>query len=285
MSPRVSAKPMTSRNNSGFPLLLLITGALLFILIILVLTGGCLRTEPEELDQPGLPPALIANVTAAPAETVTIQENASEPENRSRIFLPIAITAPEKAVVYSGQDLPQEVNTDVGDFTAGKTSDTINSFLRWDSVRARTGESEAARIREQIRSIDYALFNSTLQENMRLYLWVSSEQAKRIQNDSVFSDNGYLVASYDPTIIYHKFWSTGRDRDGYLTMVVLDFRKGDHLLFVNTTDRDFLIPRGSSWEVTGINSYDQLSYTADSIPRYDDMAQTDIRLISTRENI
>ena len=285
MSPLVSAKLMASRNNPGSPLLPLIMGALSFILILLVLTGGCLRTEPEELDQPALTSAPVMSVTAPPDVTVTIQENASETQNSSMISPPIAITAPEKAVVYSDQDFPQEVRTDIGDFTAGKTSDTINSFLRWDSVRARTGESDAARTRQQIRSIDYALFNSTLQENMRLYLWVSGEQARRIQNDSAFADNGYLVASYDPTVIYHQLWDTGRDKDGYITMVVLDFQKGDHLLFVNTTDREFLIPRGSSWEVTGINTYDQLSFTADSIPRYDDMAQTDIRLISTRETI
>lgn len=276
---------MISRNDKGFPCLLLLTGVLALILILLLFTGGCLRTEPEETDQPALTPAPIPSTIAVPAVTATVQENNSETGNSSRISPPISITAPEKAVIYTDREFPQEVRTAVSDFTAGKTSDTVNSFLRWDSVRARTGESDAARIRGQIGSIDYALFNSTLQEDMRLYLWVSGEQAKRIQNDSAFSDNGYLVASYDPTVIYHRLWNTGRDKDGYLTMCVLDFKKGDHLLFVNTTDREFLIPRGGSWEVTGIETYRQLSYTADSIPRYDDIAQTYIRLISTREQL
>ena len=134
----------------------------------------------------------------------------------------------EQTGIFTDQDFPPEIEKAVSDFSLGITTETINGFLRWESVRARTDQSDAARIREQISNIDYALFNTTLKENIRVYTGISGEQAKRVRNDSVFSENGYAFASYDPSVVYHRLANSGRDKEGYLTMCVIDFRKGDH---------------------------------------------------------
>jgi hypothetical protein len=196
---------------------------------------------------------------------------------------PVVITSPKKTLLYSGGDYPPEVKAAVSDFSCGKTTDPITSFLRWESVRARTVPAEAARIREQVRRIDYAVVNTTIRDDMRLYVGLNSEQSRRVRNDSVFAENGYLIATYDPSVIYRRSWSTGRDRDGYVTMCVLDFHKGDHILFVNASEREFLLPRGGTWDVTNEEVYDQLAFSADSVPLYDDIVQTDVRMIYTRE--
>ena len=197
---------------------------------------------------------------------------------------PIAITNPRQTAIFTEQAFPPEVEGAVSDFAEGKTTDTINGFLRWESTRARTNQSDASRIQEQIHRIDYAVFNTTIKENISVYIGVSGEQAKRIRNDSVFSENGYIIASYDPSVVYHRLANSGRDNEGYLTMCVIDFRKGNHLLFVNATEREFLIPHGGIWDVAGEETYEQLEFSADSVPRYDDIIQTKVRLIYTKEH-
>lgn len=246
------------------------------VLVFLVLLCGCLQVEPEEL--PPQAPSPLTVTSVSPAVTAALTE--------SPVSAPPAITIAgiKQTGLYTDQGFPPEVEAAVSDFSSGKTTDTINGFLRWESVRARTYQPEAARIREQIGRIDSALFNTTLKEDIRVYTGISGEQARRIRNDSVFSENGYIIASYDPSVVYHRLANTGRDKEGYLTMSAIDFKKGDHLLFVNATEREFLIPHGGIWDFAQEDTYDELKFSADSIPRYRDIIPTKVRLISTKEH-
>jgi hypothetical protein len=253
-----------------------VTAGIIALLLIFPLICGCLQVEPEEL-----PPQ-----TASPLPTMSVSPtvSASTTENTSSIPPAITITSLKQTRLFTEQDFPPEVERAVSDFSEGRTTDTINGFLRWESVRARTGQSEKARIQEEIRRIDYAVFNTTIQENISVYIGVSSEQARRIRNESVFFEKGYAIASYDPSVVYHQLANSGRDSEGYLTMCVIDFRRGSRLLFVNATEREFLLPHGSIWDVARVDTYEQLKFSADSIPRYDDIIPTKVRLISTKEH-
>jgi hypothetical protein len=250
-------------------------GIIALLLIFFPLICGCLQVEPEELPpQPASP---------LPAVTISATIPANITENVSSTPRPITITSPRQTAIFSEQDFPPEVEGAVSDFAEGKTTDTINGFLRWESTRARTNQSDASRIREQINRIDYAVFNTTAKEDIRVYFGVNGEQAKRIRSDSIFSENGYIIASYDPSVIY-QLANSGRDNEGYMTMCVIDFKRGSHLLFVNATEREFLIPHGGIWDVAGEKTYEQLEFSADSVPRYDDIIQTKVRLIYTKEH-
>ncbi len=250
-------------------------GTAVLLLFCIMLSSACLAVEPEEM--PPLPATNPIAIPDSPTETTDIRENST------RMPLPIRITSPRETRLYTGLGFPPEIRTAVSDFTEGRTTDTINAFLRWESVRARTSPADADRIRTRIHSIDYAIANTTLQEDITVYTGFSGEQSKRVRNESFFSENGYVIASIDPTVIYGQFRNNGRDREGYLTMCVFDFRKGDHILYVNATDRMFLIPHGRTWDVTGEETYEQMEFSADSIPRYDDTIHTNVRLIHLRE--
>ena len=253
-----------------------VAGIITLLLIFVILICGCLQTEPEELPPQAASP--VAAVTESPTVTTSTRENITSTPPA------IVITSPKQAVLYTEQNFPPAVNAAISDFVEGRTTDTINGFLRWESVRAKTSQADKARIQEQIHAIDYAVFNTTLKENVRVYLGVSGEQAKRIRNDSVFSENGYPIASSDPSVVYHRLANSGRDSKGYLTMCVIDFRKGNRLLFVNATEKEFLLPHGGIWDVAGEETYEQLEYSADSIPRYEDIIPTKVRLIYTKEH-
>jgi hypothetical protein len=253
-----------------------VTAGIIALLLIFPLICGCLQVEPEEL-----PPQ-----AASPLPTMSVSPTVSASTTEDTISTPpaITITSLKQTRIFTEQDFPPEVERAVSDFSEGKTTDTINGFLRWESVRARTDQLEKARIQEEIRHIDYAVYNTTVQENISVYIGVSGEQARRIRNESVFFENGYAIASYDPSVVYHRLANSGRDNEGYLTMCVIDFRRGSHLLFVNATEREFLLPHGSIWDVARVDTYEQLKFSADSIPRYDDIILTKVRLISTKEH-
>jgi hypothetical protein len=251
-------------------------GIITLLLILATLFCGCLQVEPEEM--PPVATASLGKITESPTVPASITENASIAPRA------IVMTSPKQTTPFTDQDFSPEIKKAVNDFTDGKTTDPINGFLRWESVRARTNESDALRIREQIHRIDYAVFNTTIQENIRVYIGISGEQAKRIRNESVFEEDGYSVASYDPSVVYHRFANSGRDNDGYLTMCVVDLRRGSHVLFVNATGREFLLPHGGIWDVAGEDAYEELEFSADSIPLYEDIVPTKVRLIHTKEH-
>ena len=267
---------MDSRNHPRFCPGAITAGILTLLLICTAFFCGCLDVEPEEM--PPLAGSSVVSLTVSPTVPADSLSNASHTRTA------IVIQSPKLAKLYKDQAFPADVKKAVSDFSEGRTTGTINGYLRWESVRAKTGKEDKARIAEQVSRIDYAVFNTTLQENVTLYVGISGEQTKKILNESVFSDNGYIIASSDLSQIYQKMANTGRDSEGYLTMCVIDFRKGNHLLLVNTTEKEFLIPRGGIWDVAGAETFDQLEYSGDSIPRYDDLIPTKVRLISTKEH-
>jgi hypothetical protein len=253
----------------------LTAGIIALLLILLPLFCGCLQVEPEEL--PPQTASSPAEITVFPTVQATTGPAGGAPPA-------IIFTSPKHAGLYTEQGFPPEVENAISDFTTGKTSDTINGFLRWESVRARMDTAGKARIQEQIHRIDYALYNTSLQENISVYIGITGEQAKRVRNESVFSENGYVLASSDPSVVYRKLANTERDSEGYFTMCVVDFRRGNHIMYVNTTEREFLLPHGGIWDVAHEDTYEELKYSLDSIPRYDDIVPMKVRLIYTREH-
>jgi hypothetical protein len=271
----VSAYSMVARTPFTPGITAFTAGIITLLLILFPLFCGCLQVEPEEL--PPQAAVLPAEIAGTPTIQVTMDSEGGKPPA-------LSFTSPKYATLYTDQDFPPEVEQAVSDFISGQTADTINGYLRWESVRARTDAAGKARIQEQIRLINYGLYNTSLKENVSVFVGITREQAKRVRNESVFSESGYLVASSDPSVIYHRMADSGRDSDGYFTMCVIDFRKGNHVLFVNTTEREFLLPQGGIWDVAREDTYQELEYSIDSIPRYDDTVPTKVRLVFTREH-
>ncbi len=256
-------------------------GVLALLLISSALICGCLQPEPELLL---LQPSAQPTVSLQPAITVSSAPIVNSTENVTNVPGPVRIESIGEIDTYTEMDFPAEVEQAVTDFISGKTANTVNGFLRWESVRSRANQSEATRIREQIGSIDYAVFNATVPQNIRVYFGITGEQAKRFRNESVFSESGYIIASGDPSVVYNQFAGSGRDRDGYLTLCALDLRRGDHVLPVNATGREFLISRGGIWDFDREEIHEVLEFSSDSIPRYRNEIQEKVRIIYTREH-
>lgn len=272
----VSAYAMASRIYCPPCRSAIIIGITTLLLTLAALTCGCLDIEPEELP-PGITPSPMETAVATPVVDKTPEVPAGPPPE-------VTITSPKQVRIYTEQDFSPEVKAAIGDFTTGRTAESINGFLRWESVRARTSREDAAIIREQVRLINSAFYNTSLKENVSVYIGLNAEQARRIHSEGIFSENGYATASYDPSVIYQRFSENARDSDGYFAMCVIDFRPGNRILFVNATNREFLLPQDTIRDVAGEYTYEELVFSADSIPRYKDIIPRKVRIIRTTEH-
>lgn len=272
MIPRVNS----TCKHAGIPMLVIA-----IVLLLVLLTCGCSQVDPEELGPEELSPTQIIPsqqpATIAPTETPV-------PAPVLISHAVINMSRPKDPVLFTKADFPPAIHQAVRDFTDGNTSDTINGFLRWESVRARTSRPETATIQRQIGDIDYAISNSSTGENLILYTGISGELAKRIRNDSVYEERGYIVASYDPSVVYHQMANGGRDKDGFLTMVVTESRRGEHLLFINETERSILLPHGSIWDLAWEEQQDVMDFSVTSFPRYQEEDLTKVRLLYMKEH-
>jgi hypothetical protein len=272
MIPRVNSTCL----HAGVPMLVIA-----IVLLLVLFTCGCSQVEPEELGPEDLSPTQIVT-SLQPTSIMPTETSAPVP-----IFISHAVinmSRPKDPVLFTEADFPPEIIQAVTDFTDGNTTDTINGFLRWESVRAKTNRSETAVIRNRIGDIDYAISNSSAGENLILYTGISGELAKRIRNDSYYEERGYIVASYDPSVVYHQMAYGGRDKDGFVTMVVTESRKGEHLLFINETERSILLPHGSVWDLAQEEQQDVMDFSVTSFPRYQDEVLTKVRLMYMKEH-
>jgi hypothetical protein len=53
--------------------------------------------------------------------------------------------------------------------------------------------------------------------------------------------------------------------DGYQNVLVLQRPKGEHALYINENEREFLMPRGTKWDVINHAEVENLTLDADFI--------------------
>jgi hypothetical protein len=278
------------------------------ILVITLLTAGCSLMQPGDTSSPTAAPAETVTPQKAPNPALTIQPNqtqpviqpnatqpatqlknppnAPQPVNQLNVTQPviaiknITITRPKYKNIFPEKEMPDVVVNDVKGFSNPRTADTINRYLRWESVRAHTNNSESVRIMNMVMHIDFAL-NTTpaLKEDLMLYGRVSGDQNLQILNTSRYAEDGYFSCSYDPSVIYQSLSKTERDREGYVTMLVIRQKPGAHVLYTNETTREIILPRSMAWELAGEDRIRRGAFSVDSVPRYKDVEIENVRLL------
>ncbi|NMB78839.1 MAG: hypothetical protein GYA23_07060 [Methanomicrobiales archaeon] len=191
----------------------------------------------------------------------------------------ITITRPRTLPVFSVPTAQPAAALAISNLSNARSAESINNYLRWESFRARTDPAEAARIKTLVRDADAAIGISTITEELVLYRVAGREQAHAILNTSRFADDGFLTCTFDPSVAYHASDKTGRDQDGYLNLLVMRQKNGDHLLYINESAREILLPRAMTWELVGAENINTLAFTLESVPRYQNDELKNIRLL------
>jgi hypothetical protein len=96
-------------------------------------------------------------------------------------------------------------------------------------------------------------------------------------NESRYSENSFVTCSFDPSVIYHSMAVSGRDREGYVSMLVIPQKRGNYLLYVNDTNREVLLPRSMIWELSREERVGRVEFTVESVPRYRDEEMKNVR--------
>lgn len=250
-------------------------GLCLAILVITLCTAGCILVEPEETVTPINAETIPTEMTTVPAVMATRVPVAST----SLPVKNITITRPVNLKPYTRINLPVDVVTSVQSVTNPHTMDTITSYLRWESVRARTGIADAARIERTIKDLDSALISSRLDEELVLYSGVEGDVPLLIVNESRYTADGYVSCSFDPSVIYHEMDTAGRDREGFVSLLVIPQKRGSYLLYLNETTRTILLPRSMIWELDSEEKIERIEFTVESVPWYRDDEMKNVRLL------
>jgi hypothetical protein len=246
------------------------------LVVITLITAGCLFAEPDQGAA-----TVPANAENVPTEQTAAPTLSSGPQPAPSAVIPlknITIQHPRELTPVTGP-----AATTINGISDPRTFGTVNGYLRWESARARTNASEAARINGMINVIDAAIGYSSLNEDLILYSGISGDLPHRIINDSRYSEPGYVSCTFDPSIVYHTLAINGRDKEGFVTMLVIHQRLGSHILYVNETKREILLPHGMTWELASEEKIGKIEYIMDSTPRYPDEQPEKVRLLYIKQ--
>lgn len=280
LTNRVVRIPVKIRSESNDPGTICRSWCFLAILLIVTLsTAGCMLIEPDETSTPvttlseTLPATEITAVQTAPPTQVPAAVSTTLPVKN------ITITRPMKLELYTRIQESEEVTASVNSFSDPRTRDRVGAYLRWDSTRARTNRTETARIEQIVKNIDTAIRFSRLEEDLVLYAGITGDVPLKIINTSRYSEDSYLLCSVDPSVVYHVMDSTGRDREGFVSLLVIPRKQGNYLLYVNDTNREILLPRLTTWELQREEKVGRVEFTLESVPRYRDDEMKNVRLL------
>ncbi len=129
-------------------------------------------------------------------------------------------------------------------------------------------------------SLDSAENESVLRTDLILYRGISPYVVGMIMNNSEYREGAFASTTYDPVVSLDVFGPA--DDQGYHSLLVMERKAGEHALFINENQREYLLPRGSDWQVIKSVEIDNLTIEAD-FPLYNrtTMSDTfpDVRLI------
>ena len=119
--------------------------------------------------------------------------------------------------------------------------------------------------------LDAAEQQSILTTDQILFRGISPSFAGTVMNTSRYHEPSFASTSYDISIPLDAFGARGPD--GYRNVMVLEREAGEHALYVNEDEREYLLPRGTEWTVTRTVNVENLTVTA-GFPLHDRPAGT-----------
>lgn len=108
--------------------------------------------------------------------------------------------------------------------------------------------------------LDRAEQQSVLTSDHLLFRGISPSVAGTVLNTTRYHEPAFASTSYDISFSLDEFGV--RSPDGYRNALVLERRSGDHALYINEDEREYLLPRGTDWTVTRTENVENLTVIA-----------------------
>lgn len=168
-------------------------------------------------------------------------------------------------IPYTARGFDEPVEAAIAWWMSPGFMDNTSEFRRYERTTAagRPEYPEEHRIFFTFieNGLDAAEQQSVLGTDRLLFRGISPSFAGTVMNTSRYHEASFASTSYDIAIPLGTFGERGPD--GYRNVMVLEREAGEHALYVNENQREYLLPRGTEWTVSRITTIENLTVTAD----------------------
>jgi hypothetical protein len=207
------------------------------------------------------------------------------PELLAAETLDIHLPPADDRISYTARGFDEPVEAAVAWWMSPGFMDNTSEFRRYErtTTDGRQTFPEEHRIFFAFieNELDAAEQQSVLKTDQILFRGISPSFAGTVMNTSRYHEPSFASTSYDISIPLDAFGTRGPD--GYRNVMVLEREAGEHALYINEDEREYLIPRGTEWMVTRTVNVENLTVIAD-FPLHDRSTGTasfdHVRLIS-----
>jgi hypothetical protein len=187
------------------------------------------------------------------------------PEPLAADTLDLTLPPADDRIPYTSRGFDEPVEAAIAWWMSPGFMDNTSEFRRFE----RTTGGEKAGYPEEHRvfftfienELDSAEQQSVLKADHLLFRGISSSFAGSVMNMSRYHEPSFASTSYDISIPLDTFGTRGPD--GYRSVMVLEREAGEHALYINENQREYLIPRGTEWTVSRTIDVENLTVTAD----------------------
>lgn len=206
------------------------------------------------------------------------------PEKLESATLVLTLPPESERIAYTERNFTEPVEASIAWWMAPGFMDNTTEFRRYQ--RASAEQKATYDVEKQVffnfiqDSLDTAENKSVLGSDLILFRGISPAVAGMVLNNSEYREAAFASTAYDPVVSLDIFGSA--DSEGFHNLLVLERKSGEHALYINEDEREFLLPRGSDWQVITSVEIDTLTIEAD-FPLYNRTTSSDtfedVRLI------
>ena len=211
---------------------------------------------------PAIPLGLPA---ACPAFVQPADAGPAVPEPLASADLVLTRPPAPELVPYTARDFSPPTKAAIAWWMSPGFMDNTTEFRMYlrKNATGKAGYPEEHRVFfEFIESrLDDALQQSVLKNDVVLFRGISPGVAAVILDNAEYREPAFASTSYDITLSLDAFGP--RSTDGFRNMIVLERQAGDHALFINDDEREFLLPRSTRWHVVKTMNVENLTIQAD----------------------
>jgi hypothetical protein len=187
------------------------------------------------------------------------------PEPLAAETLDLTLPPAEDRISYTARGFNEPVEAAIAWWMSPGFMDNTSEFRRYERTTAE-GKSEYPEEHRIFftfieRELDAAEQQSVLKTDRLLFRGISPSFAGTVMNTSRYHEPAFASTSYDISIPLDAFGTRGTD--GYRNVMVLEQEAGEHALYVNEDEREYLLPRGTEWTVTRTINIENLTVMAD----------------------
>jgi hypothetical protein len=192
------------------------------------------------------------------------------PEPVAAATLDLSLPPADDRIPYTARGFDEPVEAAIAWWMSPGFMDNTSEFRRYERTTAdqRLEYPEEHRIFFTFieNELDTAEQQSVLKTDQILFRGISPSFAGTVMNTSRYHEQSYASTSYDIAIPFDEFGPRGAD--GYNNVMVLERDAGEHALYVNEDQREYLLPRGTEWTVSRTVNVENLTVTA-NFPLHD----------------